>query len=94
LSKNIINETEYFISVEDKNIVTQGLACDMCNLLLRKKDFDTVQKYGVCLDCKVDFVEYDMEGWDQGIRPDSDYINKKIKARLDNPFFFMRDRPI
>jgi ABC-type multidrug transport system ATPase subunit len=72
----------------------QELSCKMCLHLLRKKDFDPVQKYGVCLDCMFDFVEPDMEAWKNGKRPTKKIINEKLSQRLDNPFFFVRDRPI
>ena len=93
LSKKI-EEDRYAIYVNDDDVHVQELSCKMCLHLLRKKDFDPVQKYGVCLDCMFDFVEPDMDAWKNGKRPAEKIINEKLSQRLDNPFFFVRDRPI
>ena len=92
--KGEVSENRYAIVVSNDSSETQSLSCDMCNFLLRQKDFDSVQKFGVCQDCMFDFVEQDMSGWATGNRPSTDTINIKIEDRLKNPFFFMRDRPI
>jgi len=93
LSKEI-KENRYAIYVNDSDVQVQELCCKMCLHLLRKKDFDSIQKYGVCLDCMFDFVEPNMEGWKNGERPTEETVNQKLSQRLDNPFFFVRDRPI
>jgi len=74
-----------FIDMTNNNQI--GIFCTLCNFLLKTvDDAATVEKYKVCHECFLRYIESRKEDWKNGWRPPKDKIDD---ARIEKTRLFI-----
>ena len=64
---------------ELRNSLKVPFSCPLCKLIMRGKSTQTYFKYGVCVNCTIQFVEGREDRWKTGWRPSPEQLAEYLK---------------
>ena len=83
----IIEKPDFDIVI-DENFTKMKFDCPVCKLVLRGlEDVESVQSYGLCVDCQDYFYWPNLDKWKNGWRPKKEEVHEKL-----NNYYIVKEK--